>query len=41
MDEAWEQIRRHKTTDRVRQLPKLTRVAALFVGPKLDTLEIR
>ncbi len=38
---AWEQISRCEQADPVKNLPKLTRIAALFVGLKLETLEIR
>ncbi len=40
MTQAWEQIHRYEKADNVKQLPKLTSVAALFVGLKLDTLEV-
>ena len=38
--QAWEQIRRYEKADNVKCLPKLTRIVALFVGLKLETLEI-
>ncbi len=41
MAQAWEQISRCEKADHVKNLPKLTRIAALFVGLKLETLEIR
>ncbi len=37
---AWEQIRRYEKADNVKPLSKLTRIAALFVGLKLEKLEI-
>ncbi len=39
--QAWEQIHRYEKADNVKCLPKLTRIAALFVGLKLETLDIR
>ena len=39
--QAWEQIRRYEKADNVKALPKLTRIVALFVGLRLETLEIR
>ena len=37
---AWEQIRRYEKADNVKHLSKLTRIAALFVGLKLEKLEM-
>ena len=41
LSQAWEQIRRYEQADNVKRLTKLTRIAALFVGLKLEALEIR
>ena len=40
ISQAWEQLHRYEKADNVRRLPKLTRIAALFVGLRLATLEI-
>ncbi len=39
--QAWEQIHRYERADNVKCLPKLMRIVALFVGLKLETLEIQ
>ncbi len=40
LSQAWEQIRRYEKADNVKGIPKLARIVALFVGLKLETLEI-
>ncbi len=40
LSQAWEQIRRYEKADNVKCLPKVKRIVALFVGLKLETLEI-
>ncbi len=41
LSQAWEQIRRYEKADNVKRLPKVKRIVALFVGLKLETLEIK
>ncbi len=40
LSQAWEQIRRYEKADNVKRLPKVKRIVALFVGLKLESLEI-
>ena len=41
LSQAWEQIRRYEKADNVKSLPKVKRIVTLFVGLKLETLEVK